>query len=155
MRAEEIDRGFAGFGDVEGVATGGGQRQHRPGGHFRPGLASGGGGEAATGALLGFEPTEGLGDRGRLRLRRGGREGEAGDQDQRCRDAAAAQGAGQRAVTTGRAWGAPPLPLEALAEADQHPHHRRAGDQRQHHVAEHVGDVERDRTRLQHEEVPP
>ena len=42
-------------------------------------------------------------------------------------------------------------PLEPLAEPDQHPQHRRAGDQREDDVADRVREVERDRARLERE----
>src|SRR6185295_12610461 len=52
VRAEEVDRGLAAVDDVERIFARRGEGQHRPGGHFRPRVATAVGGEAAAGALL-------------------------------------------------------------------------------------------------------
>jgi len=149
--AEEVDGRFAAVGDVERIAARGRQTQHHPGGYFGAGVALGGGGETAAGPLLGLEPIGAAFDGGGG-LCGGGGQGEKRQEEKRG-DPAAAQGAPEwrgRGRRTRRA----PLPFEALAEADEHPHHRRPGDQRQDHVADHMRDLERDCPSLENEEVP-
>ena len=154
--AQEVDRGVAAVGDVERVAAGGRQAQHRPGGHLRAGVVPRRGAEAAVGVLRRLQPGGGpahfrrFGASGRQRPERQADE-QQGD------DAAAAQSRAQAAagplVGSRGLASLSPAPLEALAEAREHPHQGRPGDQRQGDVAGGMSEVERDRPRLQHAEA--
>src|SRR5680860_884153 len=131
--AQVADRVAAPAGDVERVAAGRLQPQHRPGRHVGGRVALRRGPPAAVGVLRGDQPTGGaarVGGAGLGRQHAGQRQGQ---QEQR-----------------GDGGGAP---LEALAETDQHPHHRRPGDQGDRRVADRVGGVEGHGARLQSEKT--
>ncbi len=126
VRAQEVDRGGAAAGDVERVAARRLEPQHRPAGD-----------RGARGVA-----------RARSRSRRRSSAPIRASRRHGRRSAARAEPgtiAGSSSATSTAVATAGGAPLEALAEADQHPHHRRPGEQGEGDVADRVGQVERDR----------
>ena len=137
VRAQVVDRRPAPLRDVERVAARRLQPEHRPGGGGRARGLVGGVAEAAVAVL----------DRGQpARRLAGARRAGAGRQRRRQRQGEQ-QGGRQRRRAIARA------PLEALAEAGEHADHRRPRDEGEGDVADRVGGVEGDRSRLQQQEV--